>query len=197
MIKYLLFFSVLFCCSCNSDTHPLSNYYNTAQQEIIATNIITYIAPKAPNSTSKTRFQIQYKKYYQNLSPNYKIENYFIDKDSTHYFFMIRPVGNLPYKRGVLGKFKLDTHLMPHQFEEIVNTPHLDEKVVKERGNFLFKELIKNKNLDKYLALKHYVEWPDARLVYDKITNEWNDRNQLTKSTQEEIINVSSGLKKP
>lgn len=188
MIKYFLFLSFLFCISCSSDTNSLSNHYNVAQQEIISTNIITYIAPKAPTSTSKTRFQIQYQKYYQGLLPNFTIENYFIDKDSTHYFFMIRPVGNLPYKRGVLGKFKLDENLMPYQFEEIVNTPHLEEKVVEERGRFLFKELIKNKNLDKFITLKHYVEWPDAHLVYDKNTNEWTERSQLTKLTQAEII---------
>ena len=62
---------------------------------------------------------------------------------------------------------------MPTEFEEVVNTPHLDEKVLKERGKFLFTELIKTGNLDKYLPMKHYVEWPDVNLVYDKKLNEW------------------------
>lgn len=62
---------------------------------------------------------------------------------------------------------------MPTDFEEVVNTPHLNNDEVKERGEFLFKMLIKNDNLDKYLGMKHYVEWPDSTLVYDKNINKW------------------------
>ena len=65
---------------------------------------------------------------------------------------------------------------MPTVFEEIVNTPHLDEEVVRERGRFLFRELVKEGNLDKYLTMKHYIEWPDSRLIYDKKVNEWVTR---------------------
>ncbi|MFC0181825.1 hypothetical protein ACFFJX_04365 [Pseudarcicella hirudinis] len=80
----------------------------------------------------------------------------------------------MKYRRGVLGKFKLKQgSLMPEEFEEIVNTPHLEEEVLRERGRYLFQELVKNGNLDKELSMKHYVEWPDSSLVYDRKINEW------------------------
>lgn len=73
---------------------------------------------------------------------------------------------------------------MPVDFEEVVNTPHLEEALVKERGVFLFKELTKTGNLDKYLGMKHYIEWPDSTLVYDKKINEWVGKKSIVDSQQ-------------
>jgi hypothetical protein len=177
-MKKLLLITFISCfSSCKSDSYSFDSYFNKTEQDIILTKIITYIYQKAPNADQKTKFTETFKPFYQKQLVGFKVQNYFIDKDGINYFFLIRPVGNLPFKRGVLGKFKLTKELFPIQFEEIVNTPHLKEQVLKERGRFLFKELVKNKNLDKYLSLKHYVEWPDSKLIYDKSTNEWRNRN--------------------
>ncbi len=70
---------------------------------------------------------------------------------------------------------------MPIDYEEIVNTPHLKEDIVKERGSFLFREYSKNRSLDKYLGMTHYVEWPDSSLVYDKKVHEWVNPKNLSK----------------
>lgn len=173
--------AVLF--SCQSNKYDVSNYFSDSQQDTLLTNIITYVFTKAPNATNETRFDAQYRQFYVKNLPNFRIEKYYQTPDGWNYFFMIRPVGNSPkYKRGVLGKFRLkkataDTNsLMPEVFEEVANTPHLEEKILIERGNFLFQELIKKGNLDNYLAMKHYIEWPDATLVYDKKLNEWVGR---------------------
>jgi hypothetical protein len=58
-------------------------------------------------------------------------------------------------------------------FEEVVNTPHFDEETVKVRGGFLFRQLVLKGNLDAYLGMKPYVEWPDAYLTYDKKKRSW------------------------
>jgi acyl-CoA hydrolase len=34
-------------------------------------------------------------------------------------------------------------------------------------------ELVKKGNLNEYLSLRHYVEWPDKYLKYDKVKNTW------------------------
>lgn len=175
----------LFIFSCKSNTNTAterrpSQYFNKSEQDTLLTNIITYIYIKPTYANNATRTQAQFRQYYVQSLPKFSLENYYISADSTHYFFLIRPVGNtLKYRRGVLGKFKLKQatvaagSLMPTDFEEIVNTPHLEEAIVKERGAFLFQELVKNGNLDKYLGMKHYIEWPDSMLVYDKKVNEW------------------------
>lgn len=164
--------------SCQSNKYNVSNYFSDNQQDTLLTNIITYVFTKAPNATNETRFDAQYRQFYVKNLPSFRIEKYYQTPDGWNYFFMIRPVGNSPkYKRGVLGKFKLKQNaLMPEAFEEVANTPHLEEKILIERGNFLFQELIKKGNLDNYIAMKHYIEWPDATLVYDKKLNEWVGR---------------------
>lgn len=183
-ILLLLISVVMF--ACQNNTNKVSNYYNNTERDTLLTNIITYIYVKPTYATNATRFQAQFRKYYVQSLPKFSLENYYIAPDSTHYFFLIRPVGNtLKYRRGVLGRFRLKAgSLMPTDFEEIVNTPHLEEGLVKERGVFLFKELIKTGNLGKYLGMKDYIEWPDARLVYDKNINEWVGKESTVSSQQ-------------
>ncbi len=186
MKKIIIFFALLFILvACQQKNNQVSQYFNDSERDTLLTNIITFIYIKAPYATNKTRFDAPYRKYYVENLPKFSFQNYYIDKDSTHYFFLIRPVGHSSqYRRGVLGKFRLKKDsLMPENFEEIVNTPHLSEEIVKERGAFLFQELIKNKQLDKYLGMKHYIEWPDSTLVYDKNIHEWVGENQISKDT--------------
>jgi hypothetical protein len=177
--------------SCQNNANKVSKYYSESERDTLLTNMITYIYVKAPYATNATRFEPQFRKFYVESLPKFSLENYYIAPDSTHYFFLIRPVGNtIKYRRGVIGKFKLKAaagSLMPTAFEEIVNTPHLEENLVKERGAFLFKEIIKTGNLDKYLGMKHYVEWPDSTLVYDKNINEWVGRKRAVNSQQSTI----------
>lgn len=179
----LIIFSIL---SCTNKSDETSKYFSKSERDTLLTNIITYVYVKAPYASNTTRFEPQFRSYYVKSLPKFSIQNYFITPDSTHYFFLTRPVGNSPkYRRGVLGKFKLKKtavasgSLMPTDFEEIINTPHLEEKVAIERGKFLFQELVKTGNLNKYLAMKHYIEWPDERLMYDKKINEWVGRQSI------------------
>ncbi len=73
-----------------------------------------------------------------------------------------------------MGKFTLkEGSLQPENFEEVVNTPHFTEELVTERGSFLFRELMKKGNLNEYLSMAHYVEWPDKSLKYDKVKKTW------------------------
>jgi aspartokinase-like uncharacterized kinase len=97
------------------------------------------------------------------------------DTNEVYYFLISRPVaGRIDLRRGVVGRFILKKgSLMPDNFEEVVNTPHFSEELVTERGGFLFRELVKKGKLDEYLSMKHYVEWPDKYLKYDKINHSW------------------------
>jgi hypothetical protein len=171
----------MFLAACQSNPHKVSNYFNASERDTLLTNIVTYVYQKAPYASNETKFQPQFRQFYVKNLPLFSIENLYQAPDSTNYFFVVRPVGNnAKYRRGVLGKFRLKKgSLMPTDFEEIINTPHLEEATVKERGNFLFKELVKNGNLDKYLSMKHYIEWPDSTLVYDKKNNGWVSTHKL------------------
>lgn len=163
---------VLEACS-KKDEYSIENYFDAKQQDTLLTNIVTYVYKLAPEAKLETRFELRFRSFYQQAAHSFVIDNYYIAPDSTHYFMLIRPVGTHPtFRRGVVGKFKL-RGLMPVEFEEIVNTPHLEEAIVRERAGFLFKALIKEGNINKYLSMRHYVEWPDSTLIYDKKKNTW------------------------
>ncbi len=160
--------------SCNKQKDDPSTYFTQQQLDSLTINMITCVYNNAPGATDATKWKSQYRSYYSQYLSSFRLEKYEKAANGWSYYFLIRPVGGSKFRRGVIGKFKIKAgSLMPTSFEETVNTPHLDEELVKERGTFLFKELLKNDNLNKYLAMKHYVEWPDNRLVYDKIKYKW------------------------
>jgi hypothetical protein len=161
--------------SCNSKKHQANDYFTDSQEDSLLTNIITYIYTPAPQATNETKFKPQFRSFYTKNLSLFNLQNYYQSEDGWNYFFLIRPVGGSPkFRRGVLGKFKLkENSLMPTDFEEVANTPHLAEEIVKERGKYLFQELIKNGNLDKQIPMKQYIEWPDEHLAYDKKQHEW------------------------
>ena len=151
-------------------------YFSKNQQDSLLTNIITFVAENAPGSSDSTRFDAQFKAYYVQKNPNFILEKLEKSENGFYYFLLNRPVGHLTqFRRGVVGRFKLkEGSLVPYEFEEVVNTPHLDEATLKVRSAFLFKEYVAKNNLDEYVALKHYVEWPDSTLKYEKKYNRWN-----------------------
>ncbi len=178
----ICFFAILFFLSCKP-TGDINSHFSEKEVDSLLTNIITLTYQKAPYSTSKTKFNPEFRKFYESQVKNFKIEQITVLADSTYLFFMTRPVGSTnQFKRGVIGKFKLRKgSFMPLDYEEIVNTPHLKEDIVKERGSFLFREYSKNQSLDKYLGMTHYVEWPDSSLVYDKKIHEWVNPKYFSK----------------
>jgi hypothetical protein len=173
IILSLLFPIFLF--SCNQKKHQINDYFTDNQKDSLLTNIVTYLYIPAPQATNETKFEPQFRGFYTKSLSSFNLQNYYQSEDGWNYFFMIRPVGGSPtFRRGVLGKFKLkENSLMPIEFEEVANTPHLAEEIVKERGQYLFQEMIRNGNLNKQIPMKQYIEWPDKHLNYDKKTNQW------------------------
>jgi hypothetical protein len=175
MKNIIIFLITISLFSCNQKKQQASDYFTDSQEDSLLTNIVTYIYTPAPQATKETKFKPQFRSFYTKNLSLFNLQNYYQSEDGWNYFFLIRPVGGSPtFRRGVLGKFKLkEKSLMPMDFEEVANTPHLAEEVVKERGKYLFQELIKNGNLDKQIPMKQYIEWPDEHLAYDKKQHEW------------------------
>ena len=167
-------FIIISILSCQSKSSKFNIYLSDDQQDSLLTNIVTYIYTLAPNATPETKFQAQFKGFYTKNISKFTLENLQQSPNGWTYFFVIRPVGGSNFKRGVLGKFKLkENSTTPTEFEEIANTPHLKEEIVKERGAYLFQELLKNGNLNAQIPMKQYIEWPDEHLAYDKKVHEW------------------------
>jgi len=159
---------------CQKDPNNVRSYLSDKERDTLLTNVITYTSQYARGASNATRFAPQFRQEYISRLGQYRFENYYVAPDSTHYFFVSRPVGGGYFRRGVGGKFKMGKNLMPVEYEEMWCTPHFKtDSLVQERGGFLFKAMIKQGNIDKYRSMKLYVEWPDTTLVYDKKTCEW------------------------
>ncbi len=173
-LKSLLFCGLFFLASCHSKDEA-AFYYSKPEQDTLVTNIISIISEKPAYASDSTKFQARFRSEYVKRLPEFQLINLSKDSSGTYTYFLSRPVaGRKDLRRGVLGTFTLKPNTLEiDQFEEVANTPHFDEETVKQRGGFLFNALVKQGNITEYLKMKHYVEWPDASLIYDKKKRSW------------------------
>ena len=160
-------------CSAN-DRYDVAHYYSKHEQDSIRASIITYIFIAPPYALMKDRFKPAHRKFYtdSNLLSKFSIDKYFVDKDSTNYFYVLRPAPKLGEKRGVGGYFKMDKNYKLTGFREVFVTPVLSEQEAKAKGSFLFDKMVKGE-IDEYLKMKSYVQWPNEASSYDTTLYEW------------------------
>ncbi|HQQ83114.1 MAG TPA: hypothetical protein PK059_07965 [Cyclobacteriaceae bacterium] len=181
-MKYLL--SVLFVLfiSCSpGDPYQVSNYYNAEQQDEVLTSILTYILDAPPYTAMKDRFAPEHRFHYSKLTPRFSIEKYFKAEDGTHYFYVIRPTPRADENRAVGGHFRMTEDYKLTDFKEVFVTPALPMSDIKGRCSFLFDEMVKG-DIEKYLAMESYVQWPNVVSYYDTITYEWKMKPEFDRA---------------
>jgi len=176
-MKYLVaIVSLVFLAGCNSkDKYDVARYYDLHQQDSVLTSIVTYLFTAPPYTQMADRFKPEHRGFYSNLTQKFSILKYFIAEDGTHYFYVMRPSARVAEKRGVGGYFKMDKNFKLKDFHETFVTPIVSEEEVKGRCSFLFEEMV-NHNLDKYLSMQMYVQWPNQISYYDTVTYEWKNK---------------------
>jgi len=157
------------------DKYDVARYYSTKQeQDSLLTSIVTYIFEKPTEASWKSRFENDYRPFYLKAAASqFSIYKYYIADDGTHYYYVIRPGYKPTEKRGAAGYFKMDKNFKLKGFREVFVTPVLPEKDVKNRCAFLFDEMVKNHNIDKYKDMKTYVQWPNKITYYDTTIYQW------------------------
>ncbi len=152
-----------------------TRYYSAAEAESLLVDIVSYIGPKPGISDHISRFNPEYKSYYQGIAESYEILFYHLNPDSTHYYYVERPARSLSgSRRGVGGSFRRDAEGKITAFEETFNTPPSDDSLkLLNTGAILFMAMIDRKDLQPYLSDTSMVEWPDDRLKYDREKHEW------------------------
>ncbi|MHA8067194.1 hypothetical protein V7S76_11025 [Aquirufa sp. ROCK2-A2] len=171
---FICLLSLVVFAACEPKDSP-KHYLSDSERDSLLVNIITLVAENATYANDSTRFNPEFRSYYVNQIPKYSLEKLEKTGEGQYVFLLNRPVGHLTqFRRSVIGKFQLkEGSLKPENFEEVANTPHLDPETALKRGKFLFKELVLKGNLNEYVPLKHYVEWPDSTLTYQKKWNRW------------------------
>jgi hypothetical protein len=153
--------------------YHVDRYVSAQDQDMLLTNIVTYMGVKPRNTNYETRLDPVYRKFYAEQAKEYRFFRYFIDDSGTHYFYIIRPARHaLGNRRAIGGTFKLGENLELLNYEEKFVTQVLDENFLEDIADDLFIAMI-NDNLDKHLENRILIEWPDSRLRYDKEKKEW------------------------
>jgi hypothetical protein len=162
-------------CNIGKDKYDIGRYYEKAAQDTLMTNIITYIYKVPRGADPNRKHDLEYRALYVKQIDLFKFVKYYVDpEDSTHYFYLVRPARNVSgFKRGVLGKYKVDDSLNLLEFEEIANTPMLAENEILENGEYLWNDLMYYGNVDRYFLNKKFIEFPDERSRYDKESHQW------------------------
>jgi hypothetical protein len=175
MNRLLFFILAALALGCsNGGENSVDKYFSPGERDTLLADIVTYIYILPKHATVETRFDNRFRSYYVESAKKFHFENYFIAEDSTHYFYLIRPArSSKGTNRGVGGKLRLDENKNIVEFKEVFNTPPAGIDVLQERGERLFKELVRKGNVNDYLHHPDYIEWPDKMTFYDTLTHQW------------------------
>ncbi len=167
VVSALVITSMLICfVGCLSDNRPVVD-------EDLLIDMVTYIGRKPPLATSETRFEPEFRDYYTTYAKAFEVVYFHVDGDGLHRYYLIRPARSMHgNRRGVGGMFRLENGKIT-DFEELFNTPVMDEDRLREIGLELFEEMRYKSHVDRFLENRDYIEWPDERLSYDKEKFEW------------------------
>jgi hypothetical protein len=173
-MKSILFVLLsVFALGCSTKSkYDVARYHDLAEQASVLTSIITFIFTAPPYTSMEDRFKAEHRKFYTALTPKFSIQQYFVADDGRHFFYVIRPSPKVDEKRGVGGYFKMDDHFRLTGFREVFVTPIMPEDKVKTQCAFLFDEMVKG-DVEKYLTMETYVQWPNSISYYDTTTYEW------------------------
>ena len=172
MKKYILLAFFIWGCAPKNDP---SRHFSKEQQTIMMEQMVTYMDRLAPGATPANRFLPQFAKFYQGRTSLYQWDMFEAVSDTSGYYLILRPVGNDPKsKRAVGGYVSFDRGAMKiKNFYEAFNTPRLSPEEAKTRGQYVFNELVKKGSIEHVSQMRHYIEWPDERLMYDIQTHQW------------------------
>jgi hypothetical protein len=166
----LIFVVFLFCSS--RDKYDPSTYYSAQEKDALLTSIINYVFTAPPYVSMEDRFKPENREFYSGLTAKFSFEKLYVEDDGTHFFLVLRPGPKSDESRGVGGHFKKGDDFQLKNFQEVFVTPLLSHAESKEKGSFLFDKMVKNE-IDDYLKMKSYVQWPNELSWYDTTTYEW------------------------
>ncbi|HEY8935824.1 MAG TPA: hypothetical protein VIM65_11410 [Cyclobacteriaceae bacterium] len=156
------------------NNYDVANYYDASERDSIQASIITYIFIAPPYTLMKDRFKPEHRSFYTDpkTSGRFSIDKFYKDEKGINYFLILRPGNRVEERRAVGGYFKLGENYALERFREIFVTPILTEQEAKAKGGFLFEKMVKGQ-VDEFLKMKSYVQWPNDASLYDTVSYQW------------------------
>lgn len=121
----------------------------------------------------RDRFKPEYKTFYDSISQRlFTLDRFYVDNKERRYYLVMRPGTSDDKKRAAGGYYDLDASNNFKDFREVFVSPMLPDSIARERGRFLFDQMVKH-DLEKYFKMKSYVQWPNPISYYDSTIYEW------------------------
>lgn len=175
----LLIVTVCISCSLKKDKFSPDTYFDAAERDTVLVGILSHILLPPPYVNGIDRIKPKYHIYYYEQSIKFELDKLFREEKSDKYYFLVYRPGNKPGElRGVGGSFKLDSDFNFKYFREVFVTPILPQAEARKRSEFLFQEM-QNNQIEQYLKMKTYVDWPNEISYYDTLSFEWKWRSDL------------------
>ena len=175
----LFFVATVFAgCTTQKDYNP-DTHLSILEKDKVMTAVIRYLA-KPPEGYEKERFDKKHDAYYLEVAGRHKIVNYYIDSKGVNYFLISRPAPSLVEKRVATGgkvKFDKDWNLI--EYEEVFRTWKMKEDELNKKGLLVFDLMVNSQPLEPYqmpTSKEEYIEFPDERTYYDKVSRSWKVR---------------------
>lgn len=172
----VLFLFLMLSCKEKIEENDINFYFEIEQSEDILAQVISYVYSRPKEVSSENRFNPEFRSFYKKELRNFEILHFFQNKeDGFYYYYLLRPARNIhENKRGVAGKFQLDSSSTIINFEEVLVTKMIEEQKVIDFGMLIFEEFSEKKGEIKMTPLREdLIEFPDERTYYNTDSYEW------------------------
>jgi len=162
----------------NTNLDKYHTFLSEAQPDVMEkwlTDLATYILRKPDAATYQTKFNPEFRNYYEAKSRELEWI-YAFEKQDTVYFFLIRDGrdNNGKANRAVGGKLVLNAANEMQYLEELFVTRIIDRVNLESIGQRFMQSVEAGESLDAFIENpNNTVEWPDGRLFYSVEKSEW------------------------
>jgi hypothetical protein len=182
-MKRFAFLLILALLSCSGkDKYDPARYVKAKERNELLTSIIAYLYVPPQYVSKQDRFKPEHRNFYSALIPKFPLEKLFVADDGTYYYLVIRPANSQGTNevRGAGGHFKIKQDNTLTDFREVFVTPLMTKEEAQKKASFLFDEMVKG-DVQKYLKMQSYVQWPNAISEYDTVSYEWKLKEESVK----------------
>lgn len=177
MKKSFLIVSFLILLSCNNqeEYHSEKLFDNSKLKDSVTIDILQFIIPTSEFSQGSRNSDTLRKDIQDRLS-FFSLIYYFPKPDSSYYFLISKKIASVKNEVvGIGGHYKIKNKNIV-EFVEEFQTPKMSEEDLRKKGVVVFKEMMKEGNITKFVTNKSLVEFPDNHTYYDTHTNSWKTK---------------------
>lgn len=172
-LKFALILLLASCSTSSTDKYDPSRYYDDKERANLLSGIVTYVFSAPPYTAMKDRFKPEHKSFYDTVSTRmFSLDRLYVNDAGRHYYLIVRPGSHIEERRTAGGFFDLAEDKSFKNFRETFVTPQGLDSVARVNGRFLFDQMVKG-DLERFLTMESYVQWPGPASYYDSTIYEW------------------------